>query len=1249
MHRRSGTILSMVLVLGLAGTLAAQSLDTSVWPVAGQGPDTREAVIGITPAGDGLRQAWRITGLGTEPTGAGGGVLSSDGYFWFRSNGPNGPGGVGYLFKINTATGAIEKQIQMGIAYRSAPLVTTDKVYVSYGDGADTGIKVFNRLDPNLPEVMFMQNTAVVNSQLRSLQLGTVSYGGNKRIYAVRRATNTYISAWDAVTGDFKWEATIVRPGGGVSGLCQLGPLWVDGAGKQRMAICTGNGAQGFVVQVRDDDTFATVLSTTALDNSAYVNGQGALSADGSKIYYNAANDGGKPALHAVSTGDAGGVVWAVPQSALPVNCFVANPAVIGNRVYLACAGGNVAAVDDLGNGPTDYSVAWVYNVGETGEFTNISAAQTTGGRKFLYCSNQTSSKLYHIEDLGTSATTLNVMNFVDSASYACISTTVDANGAVYQFGGVNGGLFKYITGTPPVANAGADITNAPCYGSFNVDGSGSYAIAPATIVNYKWTYGTTVLYDGPNAIAPVTLPVCNGTYVVELRVTDSNGFEATDTVNVTVGFYPTSQLEFTVATGPAVGHWFKNSLASGGGYLYYYNNQTGELYRTNSPGCNAVWEQLASAPGGALSDYSGALVYTSAIGAQGSLIAKRRDGAEDCGYGDKLAVYDIASNTWTFHQARQFGSQGFVAVGDHVFGSAHAVDTNQGGPLTRINVVTGLDDFTAQRTGIWQSLPGRDRSWFSRVVQLAVLDGWIYGFKNDWSNGGQPADGDRIFKFNPAAYSPNTWGGDPNQDHCTYPGPGHLVSNWTNNPQTPATDLGNLPIEPGYGAALVALPANWKGLVGAQGGLFVIWGRRNANHEGWGSPNREYGYLDLATNQWRMGFLPDWSSSGTAAVMYDGEIVIKQGCSDPGNPDGNPTDVFWITGTPPPPVPVDAGNDQSLVGTCGLNAVTLQGTVPPGYTITSWTWQEGNTVLGTGPVLNYDFLPGVHVITLTVVSDQCATGVDSVTVTIYPPEEGNEMPAYFSMTENINFGAGDAITAETYTNGTIEWWSLDAPNGFHAQFLGYANEFLGGQGWYYGPNIELDKACYFTPIDVSHEAMVLAFTARYFQDANNWGGTWGLEPYQDAPIFVTMIDSNGYRGCLGIVYGPDMRNDPDQYPNWKTVRLTGLTVLDPNPDFTDAGFDPTRVRALRMFGTDWGGKGSDFVEIKDVYLGLLGDMNCDGKLDGLDINAFVLAILDPTGYATQYPDCKRFFADCNLDGNFDHADVAPFVDFLLP
>ena len=61
----------------------------------------------------------------------------------------------------------------------------------------------------------------------------------------------------------------------------------------------------------------------------------------------------------------------------------------------------------------------------------------------------------------------------------------------------------------------------------------------------------------------------------------------------------------------------------------------------------------------------------------------------------------------------------------------------------------------------------------------------------------------------------------------------------------------------------------------------------------------------------------------------------------------------------------------------------------------------------------------------------------------------------------------------------------------------------------------------------------------------------------------------------------------------------------------------------------------------------LAGDMNCDGLVDGLDIGPFVLALLDPTGYAMQYPDCNILNGDLIADGVVDLADIAPFVALL--
>jgi len=60
------------------------------------------------------------------------------------------------------------------------------------------------------------------------------------------------------------------------------------------------------------------------------------------------------------------------------------------------------------------------------------------------------------------------------------------------------------------------------------------------------------------------------------------------------------------------------------------------------------------------------------------------------------------------------------------------------------------------------------------------------------------------------------------------------------------------------------------------------------------------------------------------------------------------------------------------------------------------------------------------------------------------------------------------------------------------------------------------------------------------------------------------------------------------------------------------------------------------------------GDMNCDSLVDGLDVAAFVLAVIDPSGYAAAYPDCQLTNADLDCDGAADTGDIGGFVDCLL-
>jgi len=54
--------------------------------------------------------------------------------------------------------------------------------------------------------------------------------------------------------------------------------------------------------------------------------------------------------------------------------------------------------------------------------------------------------------------------------------------------------------------------------------------------------------------------------------------------------------------------------------------------------------------------------------------------------------------------------------------------------------------------------------------------------------------------------------------------------------------------------------------------------------------------------------------------------------------------------------------------------------------------------------------------------------------------------------------------------------------------------------------------------------------------------------------------------------------------------------------------------------------------------------MNCDGAVNGLDVDGFVLALTDLSSYASRYPNCNVTAADVNGDGFIDVQDIGAFV-----
>jgi hypothetical protein len=72
-----------------------------------------------------------------------------------------------------------------------------------------------------------------------------------------------------------------------------------------------------------------------------------------------------------------------------------------------------------------------------------------------------------------------------------------------------------------------------------------------------------------------------------------------------------------------------------------------------------------------------------------------------------------------------------------------------------------------------------------------------------------------------------------------------------------------------------------------------------------------------------------------------------------------------------------------------------------------------------------------------------------------------------------------------------------------------------------------------------------------------------------------------------------------------------------------------------------------DDIQIIGVPDIMLGDVNCDGAVNAFDIDAFVLALTDPAGYAIAYPACDINLADVNGDGVVNAFDIDPFVELL--
>ncbi len=62
----------------------------------------------------------------------------------------------------------------------------------------------------------------------------------------------------------------------------------------------------------------------------------------------------------------------------------------------------------------------------------------------------------------------------------------------------------------------------------------------------------------------------------------------------------------------------------------------------------------------------------------------------------------------------------------------------------------------------------------------------------------------------------------------------------------------------------------------------------------------------------------------------------------------------------------------------------------------------------------------------------------------------------------------------------------------------------------------------------------------------------------------------------------------------------------------------------------------------------VLGDLNCDGRVDYAGIDPFVAGLVSRAGYDPRYPGCRSPNGDIDGNGDVDFDDISPLVKCLV-
>ncbi len=238
----------------------------------------------------------------------------------------------------------------------------------------------------------------------------------------------------------------------------------------------------------------------------------------------------------------------------------------------------------------------------------------------------------------------------------------------------------------------------------------------------------------------------------------------------------------------------------------------------------------------------------------------------------------------------------------------------------------------------------------------------------------------------------------------------------------------------------------------------------------------------------------------------------------------------------------------------------------------------------------------------------------------------------------------GMTITTARYHSGTHSFASPTGNGQIAAMTTAAPLPVVAGDSlsfWvWYDLQLRRDMAFVEVSTDGREYDLLAAFTGQ--------SGTWvqrthSLAPYTGQSIYLRFR----YTSDASTVGQGFYVDDIHPVASWANIVTLGS-------DITETSFDITgRIAGdyyycVRGANPEHGLGDYSALRVTHVEIvALPGDLNCDGAVDFGDINPFVLALADPTAYASTFPDCDILNADINADGGVNFGDINPFVALL--